>query len=222
MRWGGLAGILAFITFIVDMPIYSFVDPPSAPLFGLEGLMRFTDIRVALAANTVLMMMVAFFSIVLILALYNILRDTSLELSLFGSVFGVLGYLLIALGDASSFVSFVPLADLYHTPTVTPDVQATIVTMYKTTQGITNTFFFVGIFMLMLGFIVLGMAMLKAPAFGRRLGGLTIGLGVVGTIGAIASLFVFQAIGVMFLADLIFLPLFGRKLYKMSKTRNET
>ena len=76
--------------------------------------------------------------------------------------------------------------------------------------------------MLMLGFIVLGMAMLKAPAFGRRLGGLTIGLGVVGTIGAIASLFVFQAIGVMFLADLIFLPLFGRKLYKMSKTRNET
>jgi mannitol-specific phosphotransferase system IIBC component len=42
-------------------------------------------------------------------------------------------------------------------------------------------------------------------------------LGVVGTVGAIASLFVFEAIGVMFLADLIFLPLFGWKLFRLSR-----
>ena len=42
LRWGGLAGILAFITFIVDMPIYAFIDPASSPLFSPEGLMRFT------------------------------------------------------------------------------------------------------------------------------------------------------------------------------------
>jgi hypothetical protein len=208
LRWGGLAGILAFIIFIVDMPIYAFVDPASSPLFTHEGLMRFTDIRVALVANTILMMMVAIFSIALILALYTILRDTSQALALFGSVLGVLGYVLIALGDASSFVSFVPLSDLYHNATVTPDVQATVVLLWESTQGVTNT---------MIGFMVLGVVMLKAPTFGRRFGGVSIVLGVVGTVGAIASLFVFEAIGVMFLADLIFLPLFGWKVYSLSR-----
>lgn len=171
LRWGGLAGILAFITFIVDMPIYAFIDPASSPLFTPEGLMRFTDVRLALVANTILMMMVAIFSIALVLALYTILRDTSLAPTLFGSVLGVLGYVLIALGDASTFVSFVPLSDLYHTPTVTPDAQATVVLLWESTQDITNTFFFVGILFLMIGFIVLGMVMLGAPAFGRRFGG---------------------------------------------------
>jgi hypothetical protein len=217
LRWGGLAGILAFIIFIVDMPIYAYVDPASTPLFTHEGLMRFTDIRVALVANTILMMMVAIFSIALILALYTILRDTSQALALFGSVLGVLGYALIALGDASSFVSFVPLSDLYHNATVTPDVQATVVLLWESTRGVTNTFFFVGILFLMIGFMVLGVVMLKAPTFGRRFGGVSIVLGVVGTVGAIASLFVFEAIGVMFLADLIFLPLFGWKLLRLSR-----
>ncbi len=217
LRWGGLAGILAFIIFIVDMPIYAFIDPASSPLFTPEGLIRFTDVRLALVANTILMMMVAVFSIALILALYTILRATGLAPALFGSVLGGLGYVLIALGDASTFVSFVPLSDLYHTPTMTPDAQATVVLLWEATQGITNTFFFVGILFLMIGFMLLGVAMLGAPAFGRRFGGVSIVLGVVGLVGAIASLFVFEAIGVMFLADLIFLPLFGWKLFRLSR-----
>ncbi len=217
LRWGGLAGILAVITFIVDVPIYAFIDPASSPLFTPEGLMRFTDVRLALVANTILMMMVAIFSITLILALYTILRATGLAPALFGSVLGVLGYTLIALGDAATFVSFLPLSDLYHTPTVTPDVQATVVLLWESTQGVTNTFFFVGILFLMIGFMVLGVAMLGAPAFGRRFGGVSIVLGVVGTVGAVASLFVFQAIRVMFPADLIFLLLFGWKVYRLSR-----
>ncbi len=217
LRWGGLAGILAVIAFIVDMPIYGFIDPASSPLFAPEGLMRFTDIRLALVANTILMMMVAIFSMALILALYTILRDTSRAYALFGSVLGVLGYAFIALGDASSLVSFVPLSDLYHSPTVTPDAQATVVLLWEVIQGITNTVFFVGILFLMTGFVVLGVVMLKAPAFGRRFGGVSIVLGVIGIVGAIASLFVFEAIGVMFPADLIFLALFGWKVFRLSR-----
>ncbi len=74
----------------------------------------------------------------------------------------------------------------------------------------------------MIAFIVLGMVMLRTPVFSPRFGRVSIVLGVVGTVGAIASLFVFEAIGVMFLADLIFLPVFGRKLLKMSKTTDES
>ncbi len=217
LRWGGLAGILAVIAFIVDVPIYAFIDPASTPLFTPEGLMRFTDVRLALVANTILMMMVAIFSIALILALFTILRNTSLALALFGSVLGVLGYAFIALGDASTFVSFLPLSDLYHSPTVTPNAQATVVLLWEATQGITSTVFFVGILFLMVGFMVLGVVMLEAPDFGRRLGRVSIVLGVVGILGAIASLFVFEAIGVMFPADLIFLTLFGWKVYSLSR-----
>ena len=212
LRWGGLAGILAFIIFIVDMPIYVFADP-----FTPEGLMRFTDVRVALAANTILMMTTAVLSIALVLTLYRVLRRTGLAPALFGSVLGVLGYVLVALGDASTFVAFAPLSDLYHAPAATPEAQATVVLLWQATQGITNTFFFVGILFMMIGFIALGVAMLRAPAFGRRFGGVSIVIGVVGTVGAVVSLFVFEAIGVMVLANLIFLPLFGWKVYSLSR-----
>ena len=47
LRWGGLVGILAFIVWIVDLPLYGYVDP-----FVPDGLMRFPDFRGALAVNT--------------------------------------------------------------------------------------------------------------------------------------------------------------------------
>ncbi|MBK5102376.1 MAG: hypothetical protein JJE15_15550, partial [Desulfobacteraceae bacterium] len=49
LRWGGMAGILAFIVWIVEMPFYGFVDP-----FIPEGLMRFSDVRAALGMSTIL------------------------------------------------------------------------------------------------------------------------------------------------------------------------
>ena len=76
---------------------------------------------------------------------------------------------------------------------------------------------------LMMGFIVLGVAMLRTPAFGSRFGGVSIVLGVIGVAGAVASLFVsgtigLQLIGVSTFANLIFLPLFGWKVYRLSTT----
>ena len=81
LRWGGLAGILAFIVWIVDMPIYVYVDP-----FIPGGLLRFPDVRLGLAINTILCMTTAFLSIAFVLILYRVLRETSQALSLFGSV----------------------------------------------------------------------------------------------------------------------------------------
>jgi hypothetical protein len=45
-------------------------------------------------------------------------------------------------------------------------------------------------------------------------------LGGMGTMGVVASLFVFEAIGAMFLADLVFLSIFGWKLYGLSRSTN--
>jgi hypothetical protein len=71
-------------------------------------------------------------------------------------------------------------------------------------------------------FIVLGAAMIRAPAFGRRFGGVSIVLGVIGIVGVVASLFVagengVQIMGVAVFANIIFLPLFGWKLYSLSR-----
>jgi hypothetical protein len=213
LHWGGLAGILALIIWIVDMPLYGFVDP-----FIPEGLMRFPDNRAVLAMSTILCMAAAFLSVALVLALYRALRGTGLAPALFGSVFGVIGYVGGALGDVSTFFAFDPLSDLYHNLAATPEAQATVVLLWEATQGITYTFTFLGSLFLMIGFIALGLAMLGAPAFGRRFGGVSIVLGVVGTVAVVVSLFVFEAIGIMFIANLIFLPLFGWKVYSLSRT----
>ena len=217
LRWGGLAGILAFIVWIVEMPLYGSVNP-----FTPEGLMRFTDVRAALGMSTILMMTIAFLSIALVLALYRALRVSNLAFALFGGVLGVIGYIATALGDASTFFAFAPISVLHQAPAATPETQATVVLLWQATQGITITFFFVGSLFTIMCFIVLGVAMQRAPAFGRRFGGVSIVLGVIGVVGVVASLFVtgesgFQLMGVAVFANIIFLPVFGWKLYSLSR-----
>jgi hypothetical protein len=217
LRLGGLAGILAFIVWIVELPLFGFVDP-----FTLEGLVRFPDVRAALGMSTILMMTIAFLSIALILALYRALRGTNMAFALFGSVLGVIGYIATALGDASTFFAFAPISDLNQSSATTPETQAMVALMWQATQGITITFFFVGILFTVMCFIILGTAMLRAPSFGRRFGGVSIVLGVIGIVGVVASLFVtgesgIQLMGVAVFANIIFLPLFGWKLYSLSR-----
>ena len=76
---------------------------------------------------------------------------------------------------------------------------------------------------MMMCFMVFGVAMCSAPSFGRRFGGVSAILGVIGVIGVVASLFVtgplgVQVIGIAVFANLIFLPLFGWKVYRLSST----
>ncbi|MEE9585636.1 MAG: DUF4386 family protein, partial [Nitrososphaerales archaeon] len=161
-------------------------------------------------------------SVAFILVLYRVLRGTGKALALFGTVLGVIGFVGIAFSDVATFFLFDPLSNIYHAPAVTPEAQATVVLLWETTKGINYTFTFLGSFFLMIGFIALGIAMLGAPAFSRRLGGVSIVLGVLGIVGVVVSLFVIETIGFMFVADLIFLPLFGLKVYRLSKTTKKT
>lgn len=221
LRWGGLAGVLAVIVFIVGMPLYVFSDP-----FTLEGLMAFPNARVALALSVSLSMVTAFLSMTFILILHQVLRKTNKSLALIGSVLGVIGYVVTALGDAATIVAFVPLSELYHAPTATPVTQTTVVLLWQTTMGITSTFFFVGGLFMMIGFIAFGKVMLEATAFGKRFGWISIVLGMIGLVGVVSSLFVSgiigtQLMGTVVIANLAFLSLFGWNIYRLSRTAKE-
>jgi len=216
LRWGGVAGILAFIVWIVEMPLYGFVDP-----FTPEGMMRFTDVRAALGLSTLLMMTIAVLSVALVLALYRALRGTNLAFALYGSVLGVTGYIVTALGDASTFFAFAPISELNQAPAAMPETLTMAGLLWQTTQGITHTFFFVGSLFMVMCFIILGAAMLRAPVFGTRFGVVSIVLGLIGVVGVVASLFVageigLQLMGVAVFANIIFLPLFGWKVHRLS------
>ena len=215
LRWGGIAGLLAGIFFVGFLIMLGLVPTMPADPEGL--VMRFPDVRAAITTRSGLGITSGILTVALLLALYHALRGTGRGPALFGSVLGALGLLATALAFTSVFVAFAPLSDLYHAPGATPEEQATVVLLSQATLGITDTFFFVGNILLMIGFIALGVAMLGAPAFGKGFGGASVVLGVAGAGGQYATVVVPGAIFFAILANIIFLPLFGWKVYSLSK-----
>src|SRR5215210_6681667 len=168
LQWGGLAGILGGIIFIlVFVIVIAFVGAdPAEP----EGeVMRFPDIRAARTVENSLYLVVLILWIAHFLALYRALRGTSLAPALFGSVLGIVGLGVLAAG-ALPHVATAPISDLYHAPGASPEDRAALVLMWQATEGIFDALFVVGLLLVPIGFVALGVAMLGAPAFGRGFG----------------------------------------------------
>jgi hypothetical protein len=222
MRWGGLAGILGGIIFIlVFVIVIAFVGPdPAKP----EGeLMRFPDIRAARTLENSLYLLVLILWVAHFLALYRALRGTSLAPALFGSVLGIVGLGVLASG-ALPHVATAPISELYHAPGATPEDQATLVLMWQATEGIFDALFGVGLLLVPIGFIALGVAMLGAPDFGTGFGGVSVVVGVVGVVAAsvlvVDPLSPSAFIGV--LALIVFHLILGWKVYGLSRVRRES
>jgi hypothetical protein len=170
LRWGGLSGILSGLIFIlVFVIVIVFVGPdPAEP----EGeVMRFPDIRAARTVEDSLYLVVLILWVLHFLALYRALRTTSLAPALFGSVLGIVGLGVLAAG-ALPHVATAPISDLYHAPGATSDDRATLVLMWQATEGIFDALFGVGLVLVPIGFIAIGVAMLRARPSARALAGL--------------------------------------------------
>lgn len=218
LRWGGLAGILGGVLFIlvfVIVGVFVGVDPAEP-----EGqVMRFPDIRAARTVENSLYLVVLILWVTHFLALYRALRRTSLAPALFGSVLGIVGLGVLAAG-ALPHVATVPISDLYHAPGATPEDQATLVLLWQATQGIFDALLIVGLFVLPIGLIALGVAMLGTPAFGKGFGGVSVVLGVVGIVAASALLVdplavIPAALGIFTL--IIFHLVLGWRVYSLSR-----
>ena len=217
LRWGGLAGILGGIIFIlVFVIVIAFVGAePAQP----EGeVMRFPDIRAARTLENSLYLVVLILWIAHFLALYRALRGTSLAPALFGSVVGIVGLGVLAAG-ALPHVATAPISDLYHAPGATPEDQATLVLLWQATEGIFDALFGVGLLLVPIGLIALGVAILGAPAFGKGFGGISVALGVIGIVAATVLLVDPHSpsafVGVLSL--IVFHLVLGWKLYSLSR-----
>ncbi len=187
LQWGGLAGVLGIIIFIAVFAIVAlFVGADATEPEGL--IIRHPDISAVRTVENGLYLLVLVLWIPHFLALFRALRRSSLAPAYFGSVLGICGLVLLAAG-ALVHVATGPISDLYHAAAATAEDQATLVLIWQATHGIFDALLVTGLLLAPIGLIGLGLAMFGAPDFGKRLGGLSIGLGVLG-IGAASTLLV--------------------------------
>lgn len=219
LRWGGLAGILGSIIFIlVFVVVIAFVGPDPASTEG--EITRFPDIRAARTVEDGLYLVVLLLWVAHFLALYRALRGTSLAPALFGSVLGIVGLGVLAAG-ALPHVATAPISDLYHAPGATPEDQATLALLWQATEGMFDAFFGAGLFIVPIGLITLGVAMLGAPAFGKGLGRVSMVVGIVGLVAATVLLVdpLSPSAFVGVLALIVFHLVVGWRLYRLSRAR---
>jgi hypothetical protein len=219
LRWGGLAGVLGGILFILTWVVVALGPVGIEDPVDLAGwVTRFPDIKAARIVENSLYLGALILGVTLFLALYRTLRETSLAPALFGSVLGILGFGVLAAG-ALPHVATAPLSDLYHAPGATPTEQATLALMWQATQGIFDALLATGFLVLPIGLMALGVAMLRAPAFGKGFGGVSVVLGVVGLVAATLNMIESSMIGAgSFFAVLVFFLVLGWKVYSLSKT----
>jgi len=220
LRWGGLAGmlggILLILTWVVILAGPVGMEDP-ADLAG--WVTRFPDIRAARVIENGIYLVALILEVMLFLALYRGLRGTSLAPALFGSVLGILGLTVFMVG-ALPHVAHAQLSNLYHAPGATPGDQATLAILWQATWGIFDAMLYVGFFVVPIGLILLGVAMIGAPAFGKGFGGLSVALGAVGLVAAVLQMVdPSSMIGALsYFACLIFYLVLGWKVYSLSRT----
>ncbi|WP_047866645.1 DUF4386 family protein [Rubrobacter aplysinae] len=217
LRWGGLAGMLGSVLMVVTFVFVGvFVTLEESAAYLIE---RFPEIRAGRTVENSLFLAVVILWVPHFLALYRAMWRWSLAPALFGSVLGIMG-LVVWAAQALHHVAQVPLSNLYHAPGTTPEEQATLVFLWQATMGILEAMLLAGFVLLSIGLICLGVAMLRAPAFGRVLGGAGVVLGVLGFGGASLMLVdPASTLGPVFgmFTLIIFHFVLGRKVYRLSR-----
>jgi hypothetical protein len=217
LRWGGLAGIVGGIVFIfVPVILFGFLPPTPADPIGL--VTRFPEIRSTLAAGNFVNFVAGTLWVAFFLGLYRALRRTSAAPALWGTSLGLLG-LAVLFVETTTQVAFDPISSIYVNTGVTPQNQFVLVAAWQATQGMFNQFDTSATCLLSVCFSVLGVAMLRAPAFGRVIGGVSMVFGVaalltVATFGITSSLAAVVAVPIF----IVFPILLGWKVYHMSRT----
>jgi len=221
LRWGGLAGMLGGIMFILVM-VFVIVFVPPDPINLTGFVTRFPDIQAIRVVENIIYLVALLLEVPLFLALYRALRKTSLAPALFGSVLGILGLTTMVV-STTPHVAHATLSDMYYAPGATPADQAALALMWQAIWGIFDAMLYVGFFVVPTSFILLGAGMLGTPTFGKGIGGVSVVLGVLGLVAAVLQMVDPSAdagVGSYF-AGIIFYLVLGWKVYSLSRTLTE-
>ena len=218
LRWGGLAGILGSIIFILAMVFVGVtIGPDPTDLAGWVA--RFPDIHMLRVVENGIYLVALLLEVPFFLGLFWALRKTNFAPALFGSALGIVG-LVSMIVSATPHVAHAPLSELYHAAGTTPEAQVTLALMWQATWGIFNAPLYVGFFVVPTGLILLGVAIFNSPAFGKGFGWMSVVLGVIGFVAAILQMIdPASTIGaISYFSLIICFFVLGRKIYNLSKT----
>jgi hypothetical protein len=185
LRWGGLAGIVGAVVFLVSIVYQVAFVGTDTTAAGAGPVMRFPGLQTQIIVGQTLFLVGVLLFVPLFIALYRNLRGSSLAPALFGGVLSFLGLAVLAV-ESEPNVAMAQISAQYHAAGATAAQQATAVQLWQATQGMFNQFDTCAYIFLSVGFIVLGAAMLTAPSFGKLFGGLSAAFGVAGLV-ALAS-----------------------------------
>jgi hypothetical protein len=219
LRWGGLAGIVGAIIFLVSIVYQVAFVGTNTTAAGAGPVMRFPGVQTQIIVGQTLFLMGVLLFVPLYLALFRTLRASSLAPTLFAGVLSFLGLAVLAV-ESEPNVAMAQISAQYHAAGATAAQQATAVQIWQATQGMFNQFDTCAYIFLSIGFIVFGVAMLRAPSFGKGFSIVSGAFGVAGLV-ALASFPVDSAAFSPFalLTFAVFPLLFGWKAYKLSSAR---
>ncbi len=217
IRWGGISGLVGGIVFVASIVYQVAFIGTGTTGSGSGPIMRFPGLQTQIIVGQTLFLVGTILLVPLFLALYRSLRSSSLAPALFGFGLSFLGLAVLAV-ESEPNVAMAPISAQYHAAGATMAQQDAAVIAWQATQGMFNEFDTCAYIFLSVGFIILGVAMLRALGFGRFLGGLTCGIGVVGLIG-VAVVPVTSAVFAVpaALTFVLFPLLLGWKVYALSK-----
>ncbi|MCI4369143.1 MAG: hypothetical protein L3K09_06245 [Thermoplasmata archaeon] len=216
IRWGGLSGVLGGILFVASIVYQVAFIGTGTTASGSGPIMRFPGLQTQIIIGQTLFLVGTILMVPLFLALYRSLRGWSLAPALFGFGLSFLGLAVLAV-ESEPNVAMAQISAQYHAVGATPAQQDAAVIAWQATQGVFNEFDTCAYIFLSVGFLLLGLAMLNAPGFGRMFGGLTAAIGVVGLLGVAA----FPVTSAMFalpaaLTFVVFPLLLGWKVFARS------
>lgn len=216
LRWGGLAGIVGAIVFLVSIVYQVAFVGTNTTAAGAGPVMRFPGVQTQIIIGQTLFLVGVLLFVPLFIALTWSLRRSQLAPALFGGLLSFLGLAVLAV-ESEPNVAMAQISAQYHAAGATAAQQANAVQLWQATQAMFNQFDTCAYIFLSVGFLVLGVAFYNSSSFGKLLGALSAAFGLAGLI-ALASFAVDSAAFSPFalLTFAIFPLVFGWKVYRLS------
>ena len=180
-RWGGIAGLTGAGLLAGSMAVVVSLGLPDAS--DPETLTDFANIKSGRIAEHVLYLGALVLFALHVLVLHQLLARAHRPAALFGAALAEFGLVMMA-ASSMLHVATAPLADLYTSPGASPSDLRAIEYAWHGAQSVFDTMLATGALLVPVGFVLLGLAMLRTPLFSRGISMLALGLGVVGIVGA--------------------------------------